>query len=408
MADAYVARQPIFDVKLNVVGYELLFRHKFVDQYDGLDGDCSTNSVIVNSFLLMGIERLTKGKKAFINFTANSIKNNTPGMLPKEFIAVEILEDVFPDEAIIKVCRQLKKDGYLLVLDDFVLLDKFAPLIPLIDIIKVDFCNTTEQERVAIVQRLKNYPVKFLAEKVESQEAFQWALQRGYSYFQGYFFGKPVIASHKEIPEYKGNYLRILQELNQPELNLNQIGRIIQKDLSLSYKLLKFINSPIFGFGLRICSLQQALVLLGEQELKKWISLIALKNIATDKPNELIVQSLIRAEFCKRLALRKLPKAFAEHTFLMGMFSYLDVLLERPLPEILNELHLAEELKQALLETPNHNNEFSLLYNLVISYEKGDWETCFYCIGKMGMAEHDVIEAYKAAVIWADNIVTGA
>jgi c-di-GMP-related signal transduction protein len=401
--DVHVARQPIFDANLNVFGYELLFRSNFINTYDGTDGDKATHDVIANSFLLIGIETLTNGKKAFINFTANSLKNNIPAMLPKSLIAVEILEDVVPDEEIINVCKVLKKNGYLLVLDDFVFKPEFMPLIELADIIKVDFRITRHGERQQLIQRLRGYPVKFLAEKVETQEEFQDALNMGYSYFQGYFFCEPLVLSGKDLPGYKTNYLHILQEINQPEIEFEQIEAIIRRDVALSYKLLKFINSSIFGFRNTISSLRQALTLLGQKELTKWISLIALKDVADDKPGELILESLIRARFAEKLASIKIWKKRAPDAFLMGMFSHIDVLLDRPLNEILNEIHLDEEIKQALLE--KKHNQLSVLYKLIQSYEQGNWKAYSSYVDELEIDERYVLQSYREALIWAHDLV---
>jgi c-di-GMP-related signal transduction protein len=401
--EVHVARQPIFDVNLNVFGYELLFRSNFINTYDGIDGDQATHDVIANSFLLIGIEALTNGKKAFINFTANSLKNNIPAMLPSSLVAVEILEDVVPDEEIINVCKVLKKNGYLLVLDDFVFKPEYMSLIELADIIKVDFRITQHEERQQLIQRLHGYPIKFLAEKVETQEEFQDALHMGYSYFQGYFFCKPSVLSGKNLPGYKINYFHILQEINHTELEFNQIEAIIRRDVSLSYKLLKFTNSAIFGFRNTISSLRQALTLLGQKELTKWISLIALKGVADDKPGELILESLIRARFAEKLALRKMWKKQVSDAFLMGMFSYIDVLLDRPLNEILDEISLDEEIKQALLG--KKHNQFFVLYKLIQSYEQGNWEAYSSFVDELGIDESYVLQSYRESLIWAHDLV---
>jgi len=401
--EVHVARQPIFDATLNVFGYELLFRSNFINTYDGTDGDQATHSVIANSFMLIGIETLTNGKKAFINFTANSLQKNIPAMLPKEVVAVEILEDVIPTEEIISACKKLKLDGYLLVLDDFVFKLEYLPFIELADIIKVDFRTTSREERQQLIHRLQGYPIKFLAEKVETQEDFQDALYMGYSYFQGYFFCKPSIISGKNLPGYKANYLHILQEINRPELEFSQIEDIIKRDVSLSYKLLRFINSAFFGFKSKISSLRQALTLLGQNELIKWISLVALKGVAQNKPGELILESLIRARFAEKLASGKMLKHRVANVFLMGMFSHIDILLDRPLQEILDEIALDEEIKYALLE--KGHSQFAILYKLIQTYGKGDWEAYSGYVEELGLEEQNVLTSYRESLIWAHDLI---
>ncbi|MBP2633841.1 MAG: diguanylate phosphodiesterase [Firmicutes bacterium] len=401
--EVHVARQPIFDTNLNVFGYELLFRNSCRNSYTAIDGDQATLDVITNSFLFIGVDTLTYGKKAFINFTANSLKNNLPAMLPKELIGVEILEDIIPDEEIINACKKLKKNGYLLILDDFVFSPAYLPLIKLADIIKVDFRNTPQNECKELIQRLRSYPIKFLAEKVETQEEFQSARHMGYSYFQGYFFCKPLILSGKTLPSYKTNYLRILREINQPEIDFKKIETIIKQDVSLSYKLLKFINSSIFGFKTTISSLQHALTLLGQKEISKWISLIALKGVAEDKPSELILNSLIRARFAEKLATTRMSKSRSSDAFLMGMLSHIDVLLDRPLTAILNEISLDEEIKQALLE--KEHNQFFILYKLILTYESGNWVDYSVYLAELGIDEHLVLKAYRESLIWAHDLM---
>lgn len=262
-------------------------------------------------------------------------------------------------EPIIGTCKKLKQNGYLLVLDDFVFTPEYMPLIELADIIKVDFLATPRKEKWQLIQRLQDYPAKFLAEKVETQEDYRDAIQMGYSYFQGYFFCKPIVISGKNLPEYKINYFHILQEINRHELEFAQIEAIIKKDISLSYKLLKFINSSIFGFRNRISSLRQALTLLGQNELTKWVSLLALKGI--------------------------------------------DVLLNRPLREVLDEISLDEEIKNTLLE--KGHNEFSILYKIIQSYEKGDWDTYFCYAAEMEISDFDVLKAYREALLWTHDLI---
>ena len=182
--DSYVARQPIFDIKQDVFAYELLYRSSLNNSYPWLDGDRATAGVISNSFLLIGFDKLTRGKKAFINFTRNLLEDGVATLLPSETTVIEILEDIEPDEKILSICRELKKSGYLLALDDFTYDRKYVPLVELADIIKIDFQNTSIYERKAIIDRIGHKKTKFLAEKVETREDFIGALKMGYSYFQ--------------------------------------------------------------------------------------------------------------------------------------------------------------------------------------------------------------------------------
>ncbi len=399
--EIYVARQPIFTRNQEVFAYELLYRSGVNKFYSNLNGDQASFEVITNSFLLIGLETLTRGKKAFINFTKNLLENDVATLLPNEAIVIEILQDIEPDEKILNACRKLKELGYYLALDDFCYNRKFLPLIDLVDIIKVDFLKTEKKEREAIIQRIGKPKIHFLAEKVETREEFTQALEMGYSYFQGYFFSKPLILSGKDIPSFKIIYLKILQEINRQDLDYDRLEDYVKMDVSLSYKLLKFINSLSFGFRNEIRSIKQALVLLGQKELSKWLSLIALKGIGDNKPDELIITAICRARFCELIAPRVGLKDRSSDLFLMGMFSLIDAFLDRPLPDILAELPISDDIKLAL---SGSDGRFKDVYELILAYESGDWEQLQFKTALLELAEIDVRECYLNALEMSNHI----
>lgn len=399
----FVARQPIFNKQQKVYAYELLYRLGFNNFYDNPDGDQATTEVIANSFLLIGIEALTGGKRAFINFTQNLLKNEVPTVLPKELIAVEILEYMELNEEIIAACKKLKQLGYILVLDDFVYSVKYKPLIELVDIIKIDFLQTPVKERMDIVQRIGSQRVKFLAEKVETREEFKQALKMGYSYFQGYFFSKPVILSGRDVPAHKLNYLQVLQEVNRPEFDFGRLDNIIKRDVSLSYKLLKYMNSAAFGFRTKISSIKHALVMLGMNEIKRWVSLIALRGLAEDKPDEIMTSSIIRARFGELIAPKIGLGNQSSDIFLMELFSMIDALIDRPMSDIVAELPIYEEIKDALL---GKQCRYWDVYDLILSYEKGDWEKFSKYAAEFKLNETEVPELYLKSLEWANELIS--
>ncbi|HZK53413.1 MAG TPA: HDOD domain-containing protein [Desulfosporosinus sp.] len=401
--ETFVARQPIIGRNEKIFAYELLFRQGNETSYSSVDGDKATGDVISNSFLTIGIDTLTGGKRAFINFTASLLKNRIAYSLPKEYVGIEILENVEPDQEIILACKQLKEAGYLLVLDDFVFESKFQPLIELVDVIKVDFLNTDVQERRNIIRRVGSGKIKFLAEKVETRDEFEQALHMGYSYFQGYYFHKPVVISGKAIPMFKLNYLRLMGEINNPNVDFDKITSFIKGDVSLSYNLLKFINSSVFCFKTKINSIKQALVLLGLSEVRKWASMMVLQNLGEDKPNALIVNSVVRATFGEALALKTTLKHQASNIFLMGMFSLIDAFLDRPLVDVLAELPLTNEIKKALLGEDNTIRGF---LDIIIAYEKGDWVDFSIHANKMNINESEVPNLYLKALASANQFTS--
>lgn len=401
--EVFVARQPIFDRKKNVTAYELLFRSSIENFYDGsLDGDRSTSRVISNSLLVIGLDKLTNGKKAFINFTRNLIIKGAPSMLPREHIAVEILESVEPDPEVIAACRELKASGYMIVLDDFVFDERYAPLIELADIIKVDFMTTESAARKDMVQRCGNTKVQFLAEKVETGAAFQEALDAGYAYFQGYFFSKPMVIAGRDIPGNKLSYLRVLHEVNKPEIEFERLEAVVRHDVSLSYKLLRFINSAFFRFSVKVESIKHALFLLGTKEIKKWVSVVALSGMGFDKPQELLTLSLTRARFCEILAPRAGLEQRSSDLFMTGLFSVIDALIDRPMQVVLTELPLDDDIKQALLGKDNILRD---VFGLVLSYERAEWSTTSVYAQKLRVNEGELPEMFFDSVNWASMTI---
>lgn len=400
--EIYVARQPIFNINQEVFAYELLYRSGVNKFYSSLDGDQASSEVITNSFLLIGLETLTRGKKAFINFTKNLLENDVATLLPNEAIVVEILQDIEPDEKTLNACKKLKELGYLLALDDFSYDEKFLPLVDLIDIIKIDFLKTEKKEREAVIQKIGHRSnVSFLAQKVETRNEYIQAMKMGYSYFQGYFFSKPLILTGKDIPSFKIIYLKILQEINKKELDFDRLEEYIKMDVSLSYKLLKFINSLSFGFKTEIRSIKQALVLLGQKELSKWLSLIALKGIGDNKPDELIITTICRARFCELIAPKVGLKHRSSDLFLMGMFSLIDAFLDQQLSDILAELPISDDIKHALL---GGKSRFRDVYELIIAYESGDWERLAAKATKLELEEIEVRESYLSSLDMSNQI----
>lgn len=400
--EIFVARQPIFDKSMNVFAYELLYRVDPGSAANVKDGDQATSAVITNTFLLIGFDNLTGGKPAFINFTRNMLAEEVATNLPRELVAVEVLEDVDPDDKVIEACRKLKDLGYTLVLDDFVFKGDLQPLIDLADIIKVDFLYTRGADRGEIIRQVGNKNIKFLAEKVETKEEFEEALGMGYSYFQGYFFSKPDTLSARDIPGYKLNYLHLLQELNRPETDFCMVEEIIKRDVSITYKLLKYINSASFGFRSKINSVKHALVLLGLQEIKKWISLIALRSMGEDKPDELMTSSILRARFSELIALSMGNKKRSPDYFLMGLLSMIDAFVDRPMPVILEGLPISEDIKMALISGEGLLGE---VFCLVLAYEKGQWDSFASSAELLGLNEKTTTRLFLDSIEWSNQVV---
>ncbi len=372
--NVYLARQPIFDRKQKVVAYELLYRTGEVNYNLEQDGTLATSEVLSNALLNIGLDKISRGNRLYINFTKELLIDQTAYLLPKEQFIIEITENTVPDRQMIEACQQLYKEGYTLALDDFNLDSMCKELLDFVDVVKIDFQASDAAERIRIETFLKKGRVKLLAEKVETAPDFKTAMTDGYDLFQGYYFCEPVVITGKSISSTKMQSMRLMQEIYKPDMDVDQIETIIKQDPSLSYKLLRFINSPAFPLRFPINSIRQAIALLGQKELIKWVSLVALRNAGYDKPDELIIAAITRAKFCESVAQATRFKSKSADLFLTGLFSLLDTFLDQPMEDILVDLPLAEEIKQALL---GQEGDYKHILDLILFYEKGNWNKAF-------------------------------
>jgi EAL and modified HD-GYP domain-containing signal transduction protein len=367
---AFMARQPIFDDQLKVYAYELLSRSGMNNFFDGDDLDKAASKVISDSSMLLDFNTLTSGKRAFLNVTRDVLIEGWAELFPRDSLVIEILETVEPDAELISACRRLRDAGYTLALDDFEYREELEPLVELANIIKVDYLQTDADYRKKVAERYGPRGIRMLAEKVENREMLQEARGCGYSMFQGFFFAKPVIISANDVPSYKYHLINIVNEIHRPELDFDGLERVIKQDMSLVYKLLRYINSAHFGFRHSIASIKHALVLLGERDVRKWATLVAVANIGKDKPEELVGQAIMRARFCELLAPSFNLEARSQDLFLMGMFSLIDAVLGRPMAEILKPLPIADDIKEALL---GERQGLGSVLEYALSYERGAW-----------------------------------
>lgn len=402
--DSFIARQPIFNRKTEVVAYELLFRNSLENYFSHPDPNAASSKVIADSFLLLDLDGLTGGKKAFINVTGEVLLREYALLLPRDRAVIEILETVRPDGNVVAACRKLKGAGYEIALDDFVDDPDYEPLVALADIIKVDFIESESAQWRTFADRFAPRGIRMLAEKIETRAVFDRAMDMGYSYFQGFFFSRPVIVQSRDISPNRLQYMRFLKEIHEPDLDFGKLESAVRQDVSLSYKLLRYINSPFFGVPGEIHSIQQALLLLGEKEVKKWATLMALSAMAEDKPAELIRQGLVRALLLESLAERTGRRGDKPDFFLMGLLSVIDAIMDRPLDEILSQLPLPEALCDGLLGRPNPYHDS---FEVVLSYEKGQWERFGTYCQRVGISEKEIPELYVEAIRSAGESLTG-
>ncbi|GHU88906.1 hypothetical protein FACS1894202_05960 [Clostridia bacterium] len=368
-----IARQPILDRNLQIYAYELLFRSNNKDNFfQGVDADQASSRTIMEGFQTMGIDKLTDRHPAFINFTQNLLVGNFATLFPKEYLVVEVLEDVDPTPEVVAACRSLVEQGYTLALDDFVYRPELEPLIEIASIIKFDFLISSPTEVSEMLTQMNVTGKLLLAEKIETMEMFELAASMGFVLFQGYFFSRPVTFSAKEISPLAVNHMLLLKEINSGQaVDFAKLSKIIRNDVALSYKLLKLINSSYFGLSFSITDVQHAVTALGLKEVRKWISLLGMAGLSDDKPDELIRMSMIRGRFMEQLKpYCKKIKVSAESLFMTGLFSLVDVLMDQPMKQALSGMSLDKEITDVLV---NHKGSMAGLLLMAISIEQGKW-----------------------------------
>ena len=322
--------------------------------------------------------------------------------LPKECTIIELTEDIEPDSDVLEMVSKMRQEGYRIALDDFRPGPRMEPLIDLAHVIKVEM-STPKAQQELMLREFHARGIRMLCEKVETDADFRWALRAGYDYFQGHFFARPVVMQGKQIPAVKMHCLRLIQEAHRPELDFTRLAALISQDVSFSYKLLRYANSARYGRESKITSIRRALVVLGEDGIRKWIAIAALPAIAGDKPGELITQSLVRGRFCELLGQAS-GEGVEDQAFLVGLFSLLDALLDRPMEDTLSELDLAPALDSVLRGQAPEGSVLNNIYQLVRRYEMADWNEVERLAGHLGTPPDVVGAAYREALPWADQI----
>lgn len=391
----YIARQPIYDRNKAVMGYELLYRTNIINQANIIDADQASCETILNSFLHIGIENIVGSALGFINLPREFVVNDSLTPMLRDQSVLELHESIQADDEVVNGVKRLKSDGYLIALDDFVFRKELAPLIALADFIKIDVRTMAKTDLEHQVNQLRPYAVKLVAEKVETHEAFEDCHDLGFDYFQGYFFCYPVMLSRETLPSNKLVVLNLLSKLHDPQTDAKELEKILVQDIALSYKLLRHINSAAFALRREIDSVKDAILLLGLNNLKNWVSLILMSKNVDSKPIELIKTGIIRGKMCEALAEIRHPEV-KHQMFIIGLFSVLDALMDQPLVELLDNVTLSTPIKLALLDRTGIQGE---IYKQVLQYEKCLWDE----LDNNNTNPMQYTQSYLNAVNWADQ-----
>ncbi len=405
--EVVVARQAIFDRQQKVYGYELLFRSDALsDGFDGTEAAMATMQVLSN-LLAIGAKQLLGGKKAFVNFDDHLLMQNVHLAFPADSLVIELLETIVPTYDFLALCQSIQQLGYSLALDDFTGQPQLVPVADIANVIKVDMRLSSREEQERLLETYKPRGVLMLAEKVESYEEFESARRAGYDLFQGYFFARPAVVHGKQISAVKTTCLQLLSEMQKADLDFGHLRELIRQDTSLTYQLLRYVNSALFARGEKILSITRALVVLGEQRIRRWVSLATLTALGKNKPSELVKLSLVRAHFCERLAqLRHIESP--NEAFLLGMFSLLDALMDQPLEEALGSVDLGDEIAGALRGIVRDEDFLGRLYRLMGSYERGNWDEVERLSQGWGISTAAIGQAYIDSAGWAEQVVQEA
>ena len=400
--DVFVARQPIFNRDKEIVAYELLYRNSLKNFFDpSVSSSKATSILITNSYINIGMDNLVEDKYAFINFDSTLINNDIPSLLNKDSVVIEVLEDVKPDRVFLSNLLALKKQGYKLALDDFTLDYPYQNTIPLYDIIKVDFMLAGLDGAKKIMDKYKNGKRKFLAEKIETVSEFNTALDMGYDYFQGFFFSKPEIIKGKAATSINMQFLKLKEEINKNEVDFNNISKIIESDIGLSYKLLRLVNS--FSLNSQVSSIRHALAILGVKEIEKWLNFIMISDFVADGADEVVRLSIIRSRFAELIAEHSNQPQMKYQASLVGLFSMIDVVMGKPFDKIFKEIPMSQNVKDAITNKPT--SPLYDMFQVVLSYEKADWDTLDNYTSKLLLNSSEIPDLYFESVSWANKYV---
>jgi EAL and modified HD-GYP domain-containing signal transduction protein len=395
-----VARQPIFDRASQTAGYEILFRRTAENRYDATDHDAATAISIEQSLTAFGFDFLVGDRQAYVNLTRDALVREYYKLLPRERTVIELLEAIQPDAEVIEACRRARAQGYTLALDDYAGKPESEAFLPLVDVVKVDLRLYPAGFEPEIAERLRAGGRRLLAEKVESREENQRVLAAGYDLVQGFYYCKPQMLEARDLPPSKLSQLRFLTEVTREDASFEKLEEVFREDVGLTMRLLRYLNSAAFGWRHEVTSLHHALALMGLSPLRKWATMMGVLALSEGESPELAVTSLARARFAERLGEPAGLKQQELELFLAGMLSVVDVMVGRPIQEVLANLAVPPSVKGALVEG---HSSLSPVLDLVTTYERGDWGAVDIARQKLGLDGKVLDEAYVSSLQWAEQ-----
>lgn len=398
-----IARQPICNTALKVIGFELLYRMNNGDNNAVIHNqDSATIDVLMAAYNDLSIGDVIGKQVAFVNFTSNIIINNLPPLSPKQLV-IELLEDQEVTPELIKALKNLRRKGYKIALDDFCLTKETLSLIECADIIKLDVLDQAPEKWANYIPKLKERGIVMLAEKVETYEIYELCKELGFELFQGYFFAKPKVLSGKKMSRNSISVLQLISKLNNPDVDYDDVINSIAADAGLSYNLLRTLNSGMYAFSKKVDSVRQAAIALGLNYLRNWINLLALGSL-DNKPQILLETAMIRAKMCELLGEMATKKTSPEDYFTIGLFSIIDAFFDTPLEELMNKLSLKKELCDALL---HHKGEKGKILQLAINYQEDKLtKDDLHTLENYNISHQQLATAYLESIYWSKENAT--
>lgn len=400
-SNAYIARQPIVDARHHLFAYELLFRHSAHAQSAHIDSDIDAGiTVIANTLVNMGTEWLLKGKQAFVNMESSMLMSSFSTLLPPDKVVIEILESVHITPEVLERLAELKAAGYRFALDDFQYLPESESLLPLASYVKLDVLAHTPEELAKIVKSVRRHPLELIAEKVESPEQFRRCQALGFDYFQGYYFAHPENLVAKIINPVYGTVVQLLEKVRQ-ESEIKELEVLFKKDVALTFKLLRYINSAGFGLSCEVQSIRHAVSILGMQPLYRWLTLLLVTAGGAPTMPTLARTAITRGRLCELIGKICLPRDDQDNLFIVGVFSLLPAFLEMPMSEVLERIAIPEKLIDALSDRSGIYGPFLALTEAV---ESGDCEQLERLASSLMVTPEQVSQSHLQALAWVEQL----
>ena len=400
----FIARQPILTAGRKLYAFELLYRARGSSAFDAVDGNHATEQVIANGLTSIGLSKLAGSRPVFVNFTRELLLGSLPFLLPKERTVIEVLEDVALDAEVIERCRELRDAGYDVALDDVEDCSRIGRMANVARYVKVDLRLAGRERAAEIARYCAGSPVCLLAEKVESRVEFQFARALGYKLFQGYYFERPEVVRGHSFAPMKASFIEMQRELEREDLDFSKLEKTLRADPAMTHRLLRYLNSASFAIAGPVKSVHQAMVLLGETELRRWLFLVGLTKLAGPDNEGAVRASLLRARYCELLAPRAGLGARGPELFLMGLLSVLGAMLGATMEETVSGLGLSADVSEALIGDGEASSRLGTLYSLARAYERGDWEVAPRLLRPLGLEEDELATCYGEAAEWTEQV----